>query len=871
MRNAWFFLLCVFVLVNSCSIIERVKTKQPTVSWSSSEPLSVPFSVRQNQFEKGNLVVNPSFEDGSSGGDVAEPVDRIIGWEIVGRNVQWIDSQSSGFTPEDVHSGRHAVRIIRKTVGELDESEGIVSDYINVIPGNYTFSYNVKLKYITSNKSRLGVRLYDAVEIKVLFFDEDKQPIEPGILNPVTRSQIDNSNKGYSFSNFWEIDDFPWAEVRGRTYNYPFSEGDIPDRARYVRLFFGLKGRGIMWVDDIVYRYSKWNFTPLERFKPYFDRPLELAERIIPTPKSMQKVKEIFYYDPTISKSHLPAIVIPENAAPAELTAAELLREKIGRTLSRLLSPRELNDDNLRIFEDDYSMEEILSAKLVFSIGRNPLYETIKPQLPLSAVHGKPQGYVIKSAQMASTHIVFLIGETPLACYYAATTAVQLFEADRAVYHDTTVVDYPDFLGRSYVFKDWQNAAELQTDLQALQRLSQYKLNKVYLGYNRPGDKWDQADALYRKGIREAGRLCRESGVMSLGMMVNPYAHLGFETSSEKIDDQLKYRWTHGDPKSLEMLKDLYRLGLDAGAETIMLLADDSVPHSGDNRQNYTLYTIEDKKRFVALQNAQAHVLNYLKRWIDTEYPGTRLEFCPPWYSNEHIDRSQGKAENYFRDLIFQIPQDVAIIWTGPTIRSLSIDMADLHRYKKLIGRWPMTWDNTLYARNLESPNYGGYPAHYPGKVRLCSLFEPFDTYRPKAFQKFSHGRHMYTNGAAFTEVYKMKYATVADYEWNTEAYNPEMALWKVLVGNYGQSVAEQLIRFNDAYYGFYEIYLRLKSDGAESDQDLNNAELDLTRMREYIHNISAELSQQTRLIGELEDYLEQHKRRLDEIQEALE
>ena len=60
--------------------------------------------------------------------------------------------------------------------------------------------------------------------------------------------------------------------------------------------------------------------------------------------------------------------------------------------------------------------------------------------------------------------------------------------------------------------------------------------------------------------------------------------------------------------------------------------------------------------------------------------------------------------------------------------------MADLHRYKSLIGRWPMIWDNTLYARNLETKRYGGYTTYYPGKVRMCNLFEPYDTYKPKIF-----------------------------------------------------------------------------------------------------------------------------------------
>ncbi len=870
MRLIWFSLLCSIMLLNACSTTEHTQNKYRSTSpWSSSETLSIPYDIRLSQFEKDNLVVNPSFEVGFTLKDTNRISDKIKGWEMVGRNVSWVEQESEDITQKEVKSGRHAVKIIRKRANELDEAEGVISDYIAVLPGNYYFSYNVKLKNITNNKYRLGVQLYDAVEINVLFFDADKQPIEPGFLNPVSKSLIDNSEKGYSFSNYWTIDEFPWAEVRGRTYNYPFSEGDIPDSTRYVRLFFGLKGTGAMWVDDIVYRYSKWNFTALERLKPYFDRQLALAERIIPTPKSIQKINDIIFYDSTAANSDLPVIVLPENPAPAELSAAKILREKIAGVIGRVMPSRQFNPSTIRIFENDYSFKDISNAKLVFSIGRSEVYQKVQPSLPLTAVRDKPQGYVIKAARVGNAQVVFLYGETPLANYYAAATAVQLFETDQAVYHNATVVDYPDFLGRSYVFKNWKNFVELQNDLNSMSRLSLYKLNKVYLGFNRRGAKWFNVDDLYRQGIKEAGNLCRQNGVMRLGMMVNPYSHLGFEKSAEKLSDQLRYSWTHGSPQSLEMLKNIYKPALNAGAETIMLLADDSVPHAGKNRQNYSLYTVEDKKRFVSLQNAQAHVINELKQWIDREYPGTRLEFCPPWYSNEHIDRSQGKAENYFKDLIFQIPPEVAIIWTGPTVRSLSIDMADLYRYKTLIGRWPMIWDNTLYARNHESRNYGGYPAHYPGKLRMCNLFEPYDTYLPKAFQKYNDGRQMYTNGAASSEVYKIKYATVADYQWNTAAYNPELALWKVLLKNYGRPAAEQLLYFNDAYYVVYEMCLRLESEGMKPEY-VKNAEKFLANMRDSLMHTSELVPGQTQLLKELKQYLNKQEKRLAEIHNRL-
>jgi len=853
-RPTLFFLLACITVLSGCSTLNHGLQKFGAAGWSASNPSSIPYEYRLQQYQQGNIVPNPSFEEGRLTDDNPSRPFALAGWEIVGQHVAWAGRQEESGAGQEAADGRYAVKITRQKAGELDEAEGIISNYIPVIPGNYDFTYKIKLKNIGGYKSRLGARLQDAIAVKVLFFDSHRQPLDPAAINPVTQTAIDSSNKGYSFANYWTVDDFPWSTVRGRTYNYPYVEGDVPDATRYVRLFLGLRGSGTMWLDDIVFRYSKWNFTTLERFEPYFGRPLPPTESIVPTPKSIQKVDEVAFYDPSRTGPDAPLIVLPENPAPAERSAAAILQQKIA-ALMQAADPAVIAGPlPVRIVNGDLPGHAMRNVRLVFSIGGNGLLRRIQPDLPLNLIPDKQQGYVIKSVEMDGTRIVFLIGGSPLGSYYAAATAVQLFENGTCVYHDAAVVDYPDFLGRSYVFRKWKNSRELDDDLAAMQRMSSFKLNKVYLGYGRGGGSWDSVDALYRRGIREAGIRCRENGTLSLAMMVNPYSQLGFEAPVENLGEQLRHAWTHASPQSLAQLKHVYQFALDAGADTIMLQADDSVPHTGANRQNYSLYTAEDKNRFTNLQNAQAYVINQLKQWLDVSYPGTRLEFCPPWYSNEHVDRSWGKAEQYFKDLAFQIPREVAIIWTGPTIRSLSIDMADLYRFRQLIGRWPMVWDNTLYARGLKAKSYGGYPTYYPGKVKLCNLFEPLDVYRPAGFQNFSDGGHMYTNGAAGSEVYRIKYATVADYEWNTADYDPERSLWKVLCRLYGPTCAEALLRFNNAYYEVYEACLGMEAMGQQAGY-LKTGERYLKEMDDQITRISAALTGSNPLTKELRNY----------------
>ena len=846
-------LVCA-VIMNSCAAIQGTGTVRNTIRWSSADPLSIPHSIRQAHYQKKNLAPNPSFEIGSVAAEGTWRSITLKGWEITGQHIEWIDKTPAPYASEGVGGDRHAIKMARYDAGELDGAEGIISNYIPVIPGNYSLAYDVKIQDLSTGRSRLGMRLSDSLAVKILFYDADKSPIPSAQFNPASGTSIDSSDKSYPFANFWSVERFPWGTVRGRTYNYPFSEGDLPDGARYVRLFFGLKGNGTLWLDHIDYRYSKWNFTTLERMTPYVDKKLAVEQRLIPSPKQITRLKDVTYWNPLRPQSPPPLIVLPNDPSPAERAAAKLLHSKISALLSTFPKKEHPPMPATRIAGIGFSVNSLTDTKLVFSIGDNGLYRARRNAglEPLADPPGRShQGYVIASELIGETTVVYLVGESPVGAYYAATTAVQLLHDKLPIYHNAAVVDFPDFLGRSYTFRNWRTDAELQQDLETIEHMSLLKLNKVYAGNNRKGNAWYQPDALFSRGIAAAGWACRMNGVMTLGLMVNPYSHFPFEPAVEELDPQLRHTWIHGSPQSLDMLKNALEVGLSAGAKTILLHADDHVPHKEKNRKIFALYTKEDEQRFINLQNAQAHVITQLKTWLDTQYPGTRFEFCPPWYANEFIDRSEGRAEVYFKELIRQIPTDIGIIWTGPTVRSLSIDMADLYRYASLIRRWPMLWDNTLYARNIETRRYGGYTTHYPGKVRMCNLFEPYDTYRPNGFHEYNDGGHLFTNADAFSEIYRIKYATVADYEWNTADYHPELSLWKSLVNAYGPVCAKELLYFNDAYYTLYGVCLQMEMRGVKPT-DLEIGTVALKKLNGGMQRISTLLNESHPISKEL-------------------
>jgi hypothetical protein len=81
-------------------------------------------------------------------------------------------------------------------------------------------------------------------------------------LMPFKGQKIDNSFKSLSFANYDHIKEFDWGRIIGKSHSFPFSEGDIPDDARYIRIFIGLKGTGTMWIDDVDFHYTRANFPP---------------------------------------------------------------------------------------------------------------------------------------------------------------------------------------------------------------------------------------------------------------------------------------------------------------------------------------------------------------------------------------------------------------------------------------------------------------------------------------------------------------------------------------------------------------------------------------------------------------------------------
>lgn len=494
-----------------------------TSQWSSFDPVSIPLEVRRSQLERGNIVPNPSFERGRT--DAGAGSVSLEGWKVIGDGVEWIDEE------------RHAIKIVRKSADEVDEiGSGVESDFLPVIPGNYLFTYDVKLKDIYPIRERYGSRLYDAIDVRLLFFDENKAPLDGAVEHPRYRIKIDNSRKNFTFANYWHIAEFGWANVLASTFTYPFSEGDVPDACRFVKLFLGLKGRGTMWIDNVDFRFSRWNFTALERVLPYADEQLGPADLINPTPKRVGNPRILQCVSPS---GEPPMIIAPDAPETATAFAVDSLRRALETA----------SGADIAVTSDPAAATG--TDRLIFSIGENRLTDAHRRQLPFAEIAGHDQGYFI--TQPAETpNVVFLAGNSNRAHYYAVATAVQLLDRDGKTFHCYEVVDYPDFLGRAYNMGLFRDGADMEDSLADVRRMAAWKLNKTYSGYNDPGKDWLSPPSSYFAWLAAVGERCAQTGVVELAVQVNPYYHMDFMAKAESMSEETRRYWLHSRPSDVE-------------------------------------------------------------------------------------------------------------------------------------------------------------------------------------------------------------------------------------------------------------------------------------------------------------------------------
>lgn len=810
------------VVISSLGLTPICKAQNAQL-WDSMNPLSIPIKIREKYYKKGNLVPNPSFEKAHIfKNDSTITNFKLSGWSVIGKNIQLTDITHKGaYNKTDAFMGNHAIKISRKpnSVKNFNNpTPGVLSNYIKVIPGNYNFTFYIRLKNIFPSdypNKRFEQRVGKMIDTHIQYYDKDKKPINPGIYFEYINKKVNNSFKGFSFSNYFYIKKFKWGKVHGKTWSYPFSVGDLPNNVKYIRIFFGLKGSGTMWIDNVNYHLSRWNFTTLERMhmRSMFSKKYDLTDLMIPTPQLIKKEHHIDL------KSKNIAIIFRGTKSPGVNRALEMLQNQFN-TVNKIGSANVYS-----IHKSEYNRLPSNGLKIILINKWSPVSAEFKK--PFNTIKNKEQGYFTRR----KGNKIYIGANTATGLYYGACSLSQLLDKKHSFLDYADITDWPDFKGRSTRLLTYKNNWTINNDsslsnfekqkkissrnkkikkqLKEIGFYAFYKINYFYNSYFSLSKRWWEPGKFYKVFYNKIGSEINKYGdILHLAVQVNPTYHLSMESQESALSDSLRNLFSYGTKAGFNKIKHVLKPALEAGARTVMICQDDFVPHAGPIRGVYSLFTRSDKQKFINLAGAHSYLLNELQSWLNNKYGNVHLEFVPPPYNNLFINYSRGNAYTYFRDLNSHLDSTVVLVWTGNTIRSLSYDMADIHKALKVYKRKPMIWDNSQYARYVETKN-GGYPINYPKKAVMCNIFQPFDIRHPQNFSTYLNSPY-YNNLGGFSETNKVQYMTFADFSWNTKDYDPLFSLYKALVHYVGRSNAKKLLKFSDSYYRFVSTWGQL-------------------------------------------------------------
>lgn len=849
--------IIIVMLISFGGCVEEDNSRPSTTGWSSLDPASIPLRHRMNYANRENLVKNPSFEQGRIINIDSNTVsNNISGWTWIGSNVYWVAvGDSTDHSPDEVHSGSYAVKVQRESADEImEQGEGVISDFIRIIPGNYEFTFWIRLEDIHSYQERRGSRIDDAIEIRILFYDKNRLQISGKTIDSRRNANIDQSFKALPFAGFWNIDSLDWSLVRGRTTNDYLTEGDVPDEAKFAKIFFGLKGTGTLWIDDVDFRYSRSNFTSLEKSEPYFDTTFSAVDMLVPTPKEAVGLEPVIYHYPGTDSLPYPAIFIPPHPSRQTAAAARLLKNRLDMLFKRLYGDAYKSRVRITSGSPERIIEE---GGLVFNIGGH--------RLSGGLVSEHEQGYIIQPDSLYP-NLVHLIGSDDEGNFYAAVTVSHLLDDSRYIYYQSRIVDFPDIPQRAFLVSAVSAASDEKAYRNYLSDMLMLKMNQGYLDYYRSRNMWERTSTAYLRGIHEIGREAGKHGVIRLAQMVNPYAFLPEATRLDSIDPDLLNKWMQSSSSSLAKLRMRYRVGLDAGASTLVLCTNDYLPYQGGNLLNFNLYAKGDRQKYMNLQQAHIELIHLLTQsgWGKQ----VNLEFIPPWYANELVDQSRGQGEQYLRDLGDNIPEQVTILWSGPARQSFSVDEADYYRYRLLTGRDLAIWDNSLNALpDILSDT--SLSMNLSMKLRTLNVFEPYQVRFTGLSVDGQQPGKIIINSPLDSELMRIRMATAADYMWNNLSYDPDLSLWKVLVSRYGREVAMNLYQFNESYMTLFSSLTALKR-GTGNQRSARQIKDKLEVMQETLAILDGLITDHPRLLNELKSLKLELERTFEEEMEAI-
>ncbi len=186
-----------------------------------------------------------------------------------------------------------------------------------------------------------------------------------------------------------------------------------------------------------------------------------------------------------------------------------------------------------------------------------------------------------------------------------------------------------------------------------------------------------------------------------------------------------------------------------------------------------------DQARFKTLAEAHVHLANKLDHYLKSKSPQNRLTVTPTVYTNEWGSR------DYIKELGAGVNPGVNIVWTGTEVASPAITVAQAREWGRLLGRKPLLWDNF--------PVNDGRPWRvFLGPVRN------WEANLPEAVAG------IVSNPMNQAHASMIALETVADYLWNSQAYDPAKSQRHAVESQFGRNASPLLAPFLKAYGDYW-------------------------------------------------------------------
>ena len=464
--------------------------------------------------------------------------------------------------------------------------------------------------------------------------------------------------------------------------------------------------------------------VPATRQGPEFDVPV-FTGTIMPTPR------EVSYRDAFLSLAR--TVIVPGPEAGPEDPRVRLLVERIERYGGTVAIQAEPDPD----------------ADCILVVGRPPWAR----DFPRSELPAVAESFSVACPDQGAGNVVLLEGRDSLGLLWAVTAVNQLIgrKAGKPALRKADVRDYPDvparqrgvgFGGVAMVGSkgdDHSTASAVNAAWFAVQfRFGVLFLDRVYMESSK---QWwrEGAVAGFKKGLDDMGRFLNPLGI-EWYVRVHPV----YGTPEQKIRS--------GSQEDFDSVFAIASAIAEAGGNLFLTYDDHRFPVNP-----------ADTKAFGTAREADVAFINRLYKALKAKHPSVKMCFCPPFYWGPLSSPAYPEPRDAYLSAIGErLPKEIGVIWTGPRVKSTTIETADLDWITSILKRKPTYWQNGVGI------GYGGYWWHYGT--------EPIPAFRDWYGELFFEGLDGY-----------MRYANLpsdcisliaqADYLWNRKAYDPERSI----------------------------------------------------------------------------------------------